>query len=205
MSSAQRKPPQPMLPSGFGGRMFGVLMEWLAEPNYRWVIAQLAHFKPESYLEIGFGTGRLAELAAKHFALKRLFGVDPSELMLARASRRLKRRRKRIAIDLRLGNDASLPWNETFDAIVASHSFQFWSDPTKTLACLRTMLTPEGRLVLVLRRHISKPVHAWLPNPISKSGDELGGLRKAFAAAGFRILRDETLKTGSQGIVAACA
>jgi ubiquinone/menaquinone biosynthesis C-methylase UbiE len=194
-----------MLPSGFQGRIFGVLMEWLAEPNYRWVTAQLAPFKPQSYLEIGFGTGRLAELIARRFVPQRLCGVDPSALMLAKASRRLEPLRKKIAIDLRLGNDASLPWNDTFDAIVATHSFQFWSDPQATLQRLRAQLSETGHLVLVLRRHISKGVYDWLPNPIAKSGDELAGTRKALADAGFRILRDSALKTGSHGILAACA
>ena len=58
--------------------------------------------------------------------------------------------------------------------------------------------------MIVLRRHAGR-APAWLPNPISKSGDELGGLKAALAQAGLRILRDEKLKTGSQGLVASYA
>lgn len=193
-----------MLPSGFAGRIFGWLMERLAAGNYRWVIAQLKPIKPKTYLEIGFGTGRLAQWVAQRFKPTRIVGVDPSQLMFETANKKLNRFRKRIAIDLKLGNANTLP-DGPFDAIVASHTFQFWSDPHATLARLHQLLAPNGRLVFVIRRHISKDVYAWLPNPISKSGDELGGLSDALSAAGFRIIMDRKLRSGSQGIVAVCA
>jgi hypothetical protein len=56
-----------------------------------------------------------------------------------------------------------------------------------------------------VRNHISHDVSKRIPNPITMSGDELGGLRKTLAAAGFRIVSDEKLSSGSQGFVAACA
>lgn len=206
MPDASRRLPQPMRPSGFTGRIFGFLMERLAAPNYRWVISVLAPATPKTYLEIGFGTGRLAELVAKKLKPMRIAGVDPSELMFARASRRLKRFRKRTEVDLKLGDDTALDWPvRSFDAIIASHSFQFWADPHTTLARVRDLLAPGGRFVLVMRAHISDDVRAWIPNPITKSGDELGGLRTALGREGFRIERDERLRTGSQGIVAVCA
>jgi len=197
--------PQPMRPSGLGGRVFGVVMEWLASPNYQWALRQLAPVKPKSWLEIGFGTGRLAQLATQRFALDRLCGVDPSELMLRTTARRLRAFAKRNALDLRLGDDTLLArWPDgAFDAIVTSHSWQFWSDPAATLPRVRAHLAPQGRFVMVIRRHISKEVFAWIPNPVTKSSDELAGLRAALAVAGFTVLVDETLSTGSQGIVAA--
>ena len=197
------KIPQPMRPAGFAGRIFGVLMEWLAAPNYRWAVGQLETVKPCSYLEIGFGTGRMAELVAERFALARLCGVDPSELMLKTAVRRLRRFRK-TTLDLRLGDDRMLAsWPQgPFDAIAASHNWQFWSDPEPTLRRIHALLAPSGRLILVIRRDKSREVMNWIPNAISKSADELAGLRAMLAATGFRILVDEKLTTGSQGIVA---
>lgn len=198
--------PQPMRPHGFVGRIFGIVMERLSEPNYRWVLRQFAHDKPRSYLEIGFGTGRLAELVAKKFRPRRIAGIDPSELMLKTAQKRLRRFARKIDVALALGDNTMLAsLAGPFDAIVATHSFQFWSMPDTTLAQIREMLSPAGRLVLVLRRHISPGVVPWIANPISKSGDELSGTRKALAAAGLRIVTDETLKTGSHGIVATIA
>lgn len=193
-----------MLPSGLTGRIFGWLMERLAAGNYRWVIRQLRAVPPKTYLEIGFGTGRLAQLVAETFRPSRIAGIDPSELMLRTAKKKLKRFKKSIAIDLELGDANMLP-DGPFDAIVASHSFQFWSTPETTLARIHALLAPAGRFVMVIRRDKSRQVMEWLPNPISKSGDELAGLRAALAHAGFRVLTDEKLPSASQGIVAVTA
>lgn len=196
-----------MRPAGFAGRVFGHVMEWLAAPNYHWVVRQLLPIKPRSYLEIGFGTGRLAQLVAERFLPARIYGVDPSILMLRTALAKLKRYDGKTALHLRLGDDMLLKdWPEgPFDAIVATHSWQFWSNPVATLLRVRSLLAPGGRFVMVIRTHISDDVSKWIPNPITMSGDELKGLRAALATAGFAILVDEKLKTGSQGIVAACA
>ena len=195
--------PQPMRPHGFTGRIFGVVMQWLSGPNYRWVIAQLRPIKPKSYLEIGFGTGKLAEMAARKLRPQRLVGIDPSELMVATTLKKLRRFARKLALDIRHGDDGLLATLDgPFDAIVATHSFQFWSDPVATLARIHTLLAPKGLLVIVLRPRFSDSVVPWIPNPISKSGDELGGTRKALAEAEFRIVKDETLKTGSYGLVA---
>jgi SAM-dependent methyltransferase len=202
--AAPTKMPQPMRPSGFGGRLFGVAMEWLSASNYRWVVEQLEPVKPRSYLEIGFGTGKQAQLVARRLRPARICGVDPSELMLATARKRLARFSLATAIDLRLGDDTLLAgWPlGPLDAIVAAHSWQFWADPMPTLARFRTLLAPTGRFVMVIRSHISDGVQKWIPNPITKGGNELEGLRAALATAGFRTLVDEKLRTGSQGIVA---
>lgn len=195
--------PQPMRPHGFVGRIFGVVMEWLSAPNYRWVVAQLAPIEPQSYLEIGFGTGQLMRLAARKLEPRRIAGVDPSPLMVATARRKLRGFGRKIDIALQEGDDRALAHLDgPFDAVVASHSFQFWSDPAATLARIRALLSPKGRLVLVLRKHISGNVMAWIANLITKTGDERGGTRAALARAGLRLIADETLKTGSYGLVA---
>jgi ubiquinone/menaquinone biosynthesis C-methylase UbiE len=198
--------PQPMRPHGFMGRVFGIVMETLSAPNYRWVVAQLKPIKLKSCLEIGFGTGRLAEMVVAKLRPARLVGVDPSVLMLRTAQKRLRRFARKMKIELRHGDDALLATLAgPFDAIVASHSFQFWSDPVTTLSRIHALLAPGGLFALVLRPHFSKNVAPWIPNPISKSDHELGGTRKALADAGFRITKDERLRTGSFGIVAVTA
>jgi SAM-dependent methyltransferase len=202
-----KQPPQPMLPHGFGGRVFGVLMETFAASNYRWVLEQLSLTRPKTYLEVGFGTGKLAEMVARDLKPACICGVDPSELMRARTSGRLKRFAQTIEVDLRLGTSDDIPWDEqSFAAIVASHNFQFWNEPAATLRRLRRLVRADGRLVLVIRNHknISRRVREWIPNPITKSGNELDGLRAALADAEFCVLVDEKLRSGSQGIVAAC-
>ena len=194
------QPSQAERPSGLAGRAFGALMEQLSAANYRWVVERLAPLKPKTYLEIGFGTGRLAEMIAERFAPARLVGVDPSPLMLETAQKKLDRFARTSKIELRLGDDTALSAFEgPFDAIAATHSFQFWHDPAGTLARIHALLAPHGLLVLVLRKH--SPGRA-VPNPISCSADELGGARKMLADARFQIIADEKLPTGSHGFVA---
>lgn len=196
-------PSQAMRPHGIVGRLFAILMERMNERAYRWTVDRLRTEGPQSLYEIGFGTGRMLELAVQRLGVQRLRGVDPSDLMVSAATRRLRRFKRKVDVDLRIGDDTAPFWqSETFDAIAALHSFQFWSDPARTLAALREQLSAKGRLVLVLRQHGKNPPQ-WLPNPISRSGTEIVGARAALAAAGFRIVHEETIDRASHGIVAA--
>jgi SAM-dependent methyltransferase len=202
--TAQRLP-QPMRPSGRVGRIFGWLMARLNKPAYRWTVDQLRSIQPKSILEIGFGTGHLLSLAIRKLKPKpkRVAGRDPSDLMVETAQKRLRRFRKKVALDIAKGDDSALP-EGPFDAIVALHSFQFWADPTATLAKLRRMLTPEGRLILVLRRHYSGRVSKWIPNPLSHSADEISATCAAAEAAGFTLVGMKGISKSSQGLVLAC-
>jgi len=194
--------PQAQHPHGLLGRLFGCLMERMNESAYRWVISALRETKPQSLYEIGFGTGRMLELASRELRLNRLRGVDPSALMLATARHRLRKHTK-ANVDLRLGDDTSNHWpEEEFDGVIALHSFQFWNEPEKTLRGLRARLSENGRLALVLRQHGKNPPD-WLPNLLSRSGDEIPATLAALRSAGFAILGSETLDHASHGIVAA--
>lgn len=189
-----------MRPSGRTGRIFGWLMARLNNGAYRWTVGQLLAANPKSFLEIGFGTGHLLKLAVKSLKLERAAGVDPSELMVETARKRLKRLAKKTALDICRGDDASLP-DGTFDAIAALHSFQFWSDPDAALARVRERLAPGGRFILVLRMHPGK-APKWIPNPLSRSGNEIASACAALERAGFAVVGLQGISKGSQGIVA---
>ena len=96
--ATQPRLPQAMRPSGNVGRVLGWLMRRLNRPAYRWTVEQLRSAHPKSLLEIGFGTGDLLALAAKRLKLARVAGVDPSQLMLDMAKKRLRRFRKKAAL-----------------------------------------------------------------------------------------------------------
>src|SRR5215467_2537394 len=101
--------PQAMQPSGRVGAVFGFVMAQMNDSAYRWAVAQLRPFQPKSLLEIGFGTGHHMARAIRTLKLERASGVDPSPLMVETAHRRLARFRKNVALDIRQGDDASLP------------------------------------------------------------------------------------------------
>jgi len=196
-----KKLPQAMRPSGRVGRVFGWLMARLNGEAYRWTVEQLRAAQPKSFLEIGFGTGHLLKLAIKTFKLDRACGVDPSELMVETASKRLRRYAKKMTLDIRRGDDAALP-DGPFDAIAALHSFQFWSDPDAALSRIRRRLAPNGRFILVLRMHVSRKVAKWIPNPLSRSGNEIAQACAALERAGFSVVGMQGISRASQGIVA---
>lgn len=197
----EKRVPQAMRPSGRTGVVFGWLMGRMNGDSYRWAIEQLRPIRPKSVLEIGFGTGHMLALAIKTLGVEKAAGVDPSELMVETARKRLRRYRKKAAIDIRQADDTALP-EGPFDAIVALHSFQFWSNPDAALARIRTRLSPQGRLVLALRMRSSKRSAKWLPNPLSRADNEIAAACAALEKAGFSVIGMQGISKSSQGIVA---
>lgn len=189
--SSRSSAPLPMRPAGLFGRAFGVAMEWLNSSAYRLALDMLGLQLHESVLEIGFGTGRLIEMLADNVRDGRVAGVDPTETMVEVARKRRRVRAAADRIELRLGDATDLPWaSESFDAAVALHCFQFWPEPANDLKEIRRVLRPGGRLAIILRSHGRKPP-AWLPNPISRSSNEIEGARTCIADAGFELDKPE--------------
>lgn len=203
MAESRKRLPQAMRPSGRRGRIFGWLMARLNKPAYRWTVDQLRAAEPQSILEIGFGTGHLLALSAAQLKPERLAGRDPSDLMVETAQKRMKRHRKKVALDIEQGDDSNLPPGP-FDAIVALHSFQFWAAPKATLTRLRSMLTPGGRLILVLRRGHSRRAARRLPNPLSREPNEIAAAISAAEAVGLTLVGMNGISKSSHGLIFAC-
>lgn len=182
-----------MRPAGFAGRLFGVVMERLNAAAYRQACEVGAPAPGESVVEIGFGTGRLVEMLLERVAPGLVAGVDPTPTMVEVALARRGVRRAGARADLRVGEASRLPWPDaSFDAAFALHCFQFWANPAACAREIRRVLRPDGRLVVILREHGKGRVPSWLPNPISRSGDEAAGARACLAAAGFAVDSETT-------------
>lgn len=183
--------PLPMRPAGLRGRLFGQVMERMNAASYRRAVELLAPRSGQAFLEIGFGTGRLLELLLASAPEVCVAGVDPTATMLEVASGRPGIARHPGRVDLRQAYDFPLPWEAgAFDGIAALHSFQFWPDPARTVGEILRVLRPGGRLVLVLRDHTRRRP-AWLPNPISRSADEVAGTRDLLRRCGLREVEEE--------------
>jgi ubiquinone/menaquinone biosynthesis C-methylase UbiE len=178
-------PHQASLPHGVLGRVFGVLMDVFNASAAKTVGELLAVQRGDSILEIGFGTGNLLRRLARRTEAGMLAGVDPSPLMLRTATRRLAGFDHRIIVDLKLGTADRLDWPDgTFDRAAALHSFQFWSDPQACAREIHRVLKPGGLLILGLRDH-SRPATVWLPNPLSRTGDEANAASQLLSEHGF--------------------
>jgi SAM-dependent methyltransferase len=201
VSSSSKPLPLPQSPSGFVGKLFGKLMEWTNVGAYRKAIETLAPVPNERFLEIGFGTGLFAEMLLLASSETFVAGVDPTSTMVKTAVDRLSDRGLTDRSDLREGTDESLPWNDNqFDAIIAIHCFQFWKAPDRSIAEIGRVLRPEGRIIIVFRDHASNSP-AWLPNPISRSGQEIELATSLLTKHGY--IPVEHISAGSSRIIRA--
>ena len=202
MSKADGKLRQSMHPHGFHGRVFSWFMDRFNARAHKFALRRRDVQPTDSILEIGFGTGRLAKRLAKTARSGFVAGVDPSELMLQTAEKRTKKFRKKGRVELKLSEASALPWPDaTFDKVAALHSFQFWSDPDHDIAEVHRVLKPGGLLLLILRAH-RKAGPKWLPNHISRSGQEIAGAFELLANSGFSETRIEG-KAGSSAVLTA--
>jgi ubiquinone/menaquinone biosynthesis C-methylase UbiE len=193
--------PQSMRPHGFAGHVVGWIMDHRNARAHDFALKRLDVRQADSVLDIGFGTGRLVRKLAKKARDGYIAGVDPSELMLHTAEKRTRRFRKKGRVELRLGEASLLPWPDArFDKVTALHCFQFWSDPQHDIAEVRRVLKPGGLFVLILRARRKPP--KWLPNPISRSGEEIAGAFQLLANNGFIETRIEG-KAGSSPVITA--
>lgn len=135
---------------------FGVVMGWLLESGNalqnRATVDALDPPPGAAVLEIGFGPGHALEMLAKSRPLGLVAGVDHSELMVARAKRRLNGGRGDAALDLRLGDAGDLPFpDERFDVVFAVNAYHQWPDKERALAEMAGVLKPGGDLLLSIR------------------------------------------------------
>jgi cyclopropane fatty-acyl-phospholipid synthase-like methyltransferase len=101
-------------------------------------------------LEIGCGSGVLAELICTRLREGRLVGIDRSAAIIAAATKRNRQhisdgRARFLPVTLK---DALLA-NERFDKAVAVNVNVFWQRPEKELAALHALLAPKAALYLI--------------------------------------------------------
>jgi SAM-dependent methyltransferase len=193
------KPPQAMQPHGLTGRLFGTLMERINRPAYERAAILLDLPPAGRFLEVGFGTGRLIEMLARRMPHGHFAGIDASKLMVETARRRLKT----MEADIRQGTAEMLPWDSaSFDGAAALHCFQFWPDPVQVLAEIRRVLRRDGRFVLILRDHSRRADIDWLPNPWSRSRNEIQEALMLLDRTGFEATR-QMPDAGSSAVILA--
>lgn len=168
-------------PEGPLGWLAGHLMAVKNGERSRWALELLAPKSGERVLEIGFGPGvDVARLARAVGAEGFIGGVDPSREMLRQAMARNRSGVRAHRVDVRLGSAANLPFSdESFDAVMALNSAQFWPDLRGAMAETRRVLRLGGRAVIVVQ-----PRHRGASHADSLAWGEK--LRDAMNDVGFR-------------------
>lgn len=178
------------------------LMEGMSEGRFRpWRERLWAAVPDGLVLEIGVGTGKNLPY---HPRGARMFGVDLSERMLARAQDKAQKTGR--AIDLRVMDAQQLGYaTHFFDAAAATFVFCSVPDPIRGLRELGRVVRPGGPIVLLEHVRIDRPplgslmdrlnpmiVRLWGANINRRTVDNV-------RAAGLQIERVESL--GPMGMV----
>lgn len=140
-------------PRGAGGRVSGWVMAHRGSNRQRnvWVASLLDLQPSDRVLEIGFGPGvAIGELARRVGPAGHVYGVDHSDLMVERATKRNAAAVRAGTVTLTVGAAERLPdaLEGPFDAILAVNSLGFWKAPTEALGDLRKRLAPGGRIAI---------------------------------------------------------
>jgi ubiquinone/menaquinone biosynthesis C-methylase UbiE len=158
-----------------------------ADLNER-AISLLAPSPTDRVLEVGFGHGRTIERIARIVTNGRVCGLDVSEAMLDMAVRRNRRGIAAGRVDLRMGDCASMPFQDAiFDRALSVHTLYFWRDPTLCLREIRRVLRPGASLVLGFLRADS-PERMRFPREVYAFYDE-GDVKTMLAAAAFNSIQ----------------
>ena len=119
---------------------------------YPFVLEEVVAAAPSCVLDLGCGTGALAQLVLDALSGCTLAGIDLSEAMLARARERLGER-----ADVRQADSEHVPFaDETFDAVYCNDSFHHYPDPRRAAFEAWRVLRPGGVFVIG---------DCWLPAP----------------------------------------
>ena len=139
-------------PSGWLGEVVARVMARETRAANAYALAQLRAEPHHDVLEIGCGSGQNLEQLARRHGAGFVAGIDPSDVMVRLASRRLRGQIERGQVDVRRAEAARLPFEPAqFDAALAVHVLYFWPDARIELREIRRVLRPGGVLVIGFR------------------------------------------------------
>ena len=116
----------------------------------RKAISQLAHFRPQTMLDIATGTGDFAILAAQMLRPQKLVGADISEGMMAVGREKVEKLGLQATISFEKEDCLALSYpDESFDAVTAAFGIRNFADLDKGLGEMCRVLKKGGHLSIV--------------------------------------------------------
>jgi SAM-dependent methyltransferase len=171
-------------PQGWLGQIVARVMSYETIQVNRIALDELEVGAGESVLDVGCGHGRTLAALEREGKAEFVAGIDPSEVMVSLASRRLRKAMGRGRAEIQHAESSRIPYEDgRFDAALAVHVLYFWPDPAADLAEIRRVLCPGGRLLLGYRPD-DAAARAALPSSVYalRSSAEV---EKLLLAAGF--------------------
>ena len=166
-------------PQGAAGRFIvAPLLDWVGAPMMEAACAALAPVAGEAILDLGVGGGALSRALAR--AGVRVTGVDPSEVVLAGARRRVG------AGTFLQGRGEAIPLPDgAMDKAASVNALYFWADLAPVMGELARVLRPGGRLVIGFQT--AEAVRAWPGHVHGLRAWEEAEICDALASAGFLV------------------
>lgn len=132
-------------PTGFLGKIVSNLMIMGNRSAYETMIKDLTIRPNDKILEIGYGPGIGIDLISKRFETCDIYGIDFSELMYKRATRRNKRFIKNNRVHLLFGDfvETEISTRE-FDKIFCINVIYFWDNLQKPFEKVNSLLKDGG-------------------------------------------------------------
>ena len=106
--------------------------------------------QPKTILDLATGTADLAIAMAKRNPQAHIIGMDISESMLEIGKAKVAQQNLKSQIELRLGDAASLPFEEgTFDAVTVAFGVRNFENLSKGLAEISRVLKTNGQVCIL--------------------------------------------------------
>ena len=149
---------------------------------HRFVLHDLSSLKSKKILDIGTGPGDIPIELSKLGNFKKIYGVDPSDAMLAIAKHRAGGANN---LFFRKGSSRKLPFDKKFDIIISVLSFHHWEMKEFSLRYISRFLKEKGELrIYEFQRPKLRGLHKIFVPQHSVTKEELYGIAKR---AGLRI------------------
>lgn len=138
-------------PEGVLGKIISNLMIFGNRSAYENMIKNLTIKSNEKILEIGYGPGIGIGLISKIYESCEIYGIDFSELMFKRASKRNSQFIKNNRVHLLFGDFVETELSTTgFDKIFCINVVYFWDDLKKPFEKVNSLLKDDGTFSLYM-------------------------------------------------------
>jgi ubiquinone/menaquinone biosynthesis C-methylase UbiE len=139
-------------PAGILGRISGWIMARQNRVLNRIAIRELHVTESDEILEIGFGPGAAIELLLKTMPVRKVYGVEVSDVMIEQATARNQAAIDAGRLALLAGSVSDLPFeDQQFSKVFAVSTFHDWPDSARGLEEIKRVLKPKGLLILCIR------------------------------------------------------